>query len=432
MSENKPLIRIRNADGSTMAIPAFQGPPGVTFTPSVDKETGIISWTNNGSEGQFENPESVNILGPQAIYIGAEEPPADSDYLVWVDDDQREKEPIYFTPSVSANGVISWTNNGGDGQYENPAPVSIKGVKGDTGNGIDNVKQTTISTEDDGQNVLTITLTDGTTYDFVVENGSTGNGIAKIEQTAVSTEDNGINTVTITMTDGTSVSFDVRNGSKGSKGDKGDTGDDGVSVVSVEQTKSSEVSGEDNEFTITLSNGNTSVFTVKNGAKGDTGAGFVVRGYYETVGALSAAITSPETGDAYGVGTVAPYDIYIWDGVNAEWVNNGHLQGANGKDGADGKDGVDGAPGPNEVVVGTTTNITGLLKGNGSVVSEAVVGVDYAATDVAESHTNRNTAFNVADTNYGTIMGRGIYFGTEDMVAGETELLSGAIYLVYE
>ena len=32
-----------------------------------------------------------------------------------------------FTPSVSSDGVISWTNNGG---LENPAPVSIKGPKG--------------------------------------------------------------------------------------------------------------------------------------------------------------------------------------------------------------------------------------------------------------------------------------------------------------
>ena len=37
---------------------------------------------------------------------------------------------VTFTPSVSADGVISWTNDGG---LENPAPVSIKGPKGDPG-----------------------------------------------------------------------------------------------------------------------------------------------------------------------------------------------------------------------------------------------------------------------------------------------------------
>ena len=37
---------------------------------------------------------------------------------------------VTFIPSVSADGVISWTNDGG---LENPAPVSIKGPKGDPG-----------------------------------------------------------------------------------------------------------------------------------------------------------------------------------------------------------------------------------------------------------------------------------------------------------
>ena len=37
---------------------------------------------------------------------------------------------VTFTPSVSADGVISWTNDGG---LENPEPVSIKGPKGDKG-----------------------------------------------------------------------------------------------------------------------------------------------------------------------------------------------------------------------------------------------------------------------------------------------------------
>lgn len=37
---------------------------------------------------------------------------------------------VTFTPSVSAEGVISWTN---DGERENPDPVNIKGVQGDAG-----------------------------------------------------------------------------------------------------------------------------------------------------------------------------------------------------------------------------------------------------------------------------------------------------------
>lgn len=35
-----------------------------------------------------------------------------------------------FTPSVSSEGVISWTN---DKNLDNPTPVNIKGPKGDIG-----------------------------------------------------------------------------------------------------------------------------------------------------------------------------------------------------------------------------------------------------------------------------------------------------------
>ena len=37
-----------------------------------------------------------------------------------------------FTPHVSEDGVISWTN---DQKLPNPAPVNIKGPKGDPGDG---------------------------------------------------------------------------------------------------------------------------------------------------------------------------------------------------------------------------------------------------------------------------------------------------------
>ena len=93
-------------------------------------------------------------------------------------------------------------------------------------------------------------------------------------------------------------------------------------------------------------------------------------GYYGTKAALDAAQkATAAAGDAYGVGTAEPYDIYIFDGITGEFINNGPLQGAKGdtgergpqgiqgpkgdpgKDGAKGadglpgKDGADGAPG---------------------------------------------------------------------------------------
>ena len=69
------------------------------------------------------------------------------------------------------------------------------------------------------------------------------------------------------------------------------------------------------------------------GAQGETGRGFAILGYFQTVDALTSGIQAPQSGDAYGVGKTEPYDIYIWDGATSSWVNNGRLQGAAGKNG---------------------------------------------------------------------------------------------------
>ena len=45
---------------------------------------------------------------------------------------------------------------------------------------------------------------------------------------------------------------------------------------------------------------------------------------------------------------------------------------------------------------------------------------------------NRTTAVNVADTNYSTVMARGISIGTTDLVDGTSSLASGTIYIYYE
>lgn len=61
-------------------------------------------------------------------------------------------------------------------------------------------------------------------------------------------------------------------GPQGDKGDKGDKGDTGTGVQSVKQTTISNTDGGSNVVTVTLTNGATSTFTVKNGSKGSTGA----------------------------------------------------------------------------------------------------------------------------------------------------------------
>lgn len=69
---------------------------------------------------------------------------------------------------------------------------------------------------------------------------------------------------------------------------------------------------------------------------GRDGKSFEIKGYYASVTALEAGVPEPAPGDAYCVGSAAPYDVYIYDGVNGEWVNNGTIQGAKGDAGAPG------------------------------------------------------------------------------------------------
>lgn len=99
------------------------------------------------------------------------------------------------------------------------------------------------------------------------ETGASGTSVT-VKSVSESTADGGSNVVT--FSDGKTVT--IKNGSKGSTGSKGDTGAAGVSVSSVKQTTTSNADGGSNVVTVTLSNGTTSTFTVKNGSKGSTGA----------------------------------------------------------------------------------------------------------------------------------------------------------------
>lgn len=69
---------------------------------------------------------------------------------------------------------------------------------------------------------------------------------------------------------------------------------------------------------------------------GKDGKSFEIKGYYASVTVLEESVPEPEPGDAYCVGSAAPYDVYIYDGVSGEWVNNGTIQGAKGDTGAAG------------------------------------------------------------------------------------------------
>ena len=85
-----------------------------------------------------------------------------------------------FIPSVNEDGIITWTNDKG---LENPSPINIKGPKGDIGEkgnsgkdgiSVSSIIQTTTSSESGGTNIITATLSDGSTSTFNIMNGAKG------------------------------------------------------------------------------------------------------------------------------------------------------------------------------------------------------------------------------------------------------------------
>ena len=116
-------LTITLADGTTSAFTVTNGADGVDGTDGqagrdgVDgvtftpavSEQGVISWTNDGGR---QNPNPVDIHGADGT------------------DGSDGTDGVTFTPSVSAAGVISWTNDGG---RPNPPSVNIKGATGAAG-----------------------------------------------------------------------------------------------------------------------------------------------------------------------------------------------------------------------------------------------------------------------------------------------------------
>lgn len=90
----------------------------------------------------------------------------------------------------------------------------------------------------------------------------------------------------------------------------------------------------------------------------------------------------------------------------------------------------------NEKITDPTTKASGqVLTYNGSswVAQTPTSGGNSGGVDESGvlAILNRTTPINAEDTNYGTIMARGIYAGTEDLTEGVTELPAGVIYLKY-
>ena len=117
----------------------------------------------------------------------------------------------------------------------------------------------------------------------------------------------------------------------GATGKDGEDGQDGKAATIQIGSVTTGEPGSDAQ----VSNGGSENAAVFNFVipRGQQGKGFKVLGYYATLAALKSGVLNPETGDTYGVGTSEPYDIYIYDSISLDWVNNGPLQGAQGDKG---------------------------------------------------------------------------------------------------
>lgn len=114
------------------------------------------------------------------------------------------------------------------------------------------------------------------------------------------------------------------------------------------------------------------------------GKNFVILGYFDSVDQLNG-VTSPNQGDAYGIGIEPPYNIYVYDQEKG-WVNNGSIAGIKGDPGENGKDGRgivsiertsgDGSPGSIDTYTITytdnTTNTFTIKNGSEITVSNTV------------------------------------------------------------
>ena len=157
---------------------------------------------------------------------------------------------------------------------------SLKGDKGDKGD-----------TGETGKSAYQIAVENGLTSastqaEWIVElKGEKGDSITSVEQTTTSDVSEGTNTVTVTLSNGTTSTFDVKNG---------------TGITSVEQTTTSDVSDGFNVVTCTLTNGTTSEFNIKNG----TG-----------VSSVEQTVTSDESGGTNTItvtlsnGTTSTFDV---------------------------------------------------------------------------------------------------------------------------
>lgn len=169
----------------------------------------------------------------------------------------------------------------------------------------------------------------------VGKTGDKGNTGSIKSVTATVDANVGTPTVTASIT-GDKTNADIKFEFKNLKGQKGDNG-----TSATIESASASVDNNTGTPSVTVTAGGTSTnrtfaFAFKNlkGAKGDKGTdgkNFTILGYKDTLEQLQTDVPSPAQGDAYGVGTAEPYELYIYDTTKG-WIANGTIGGGTSVD----------------------------------------------------------------------------------------------------
>lgn len=182
---------------------------------------------------------------------------------LWTQDTQPDGYyyPLWYKPSTGEFFVYS------NGVFQKP--TSQDGQDGQDGVGIASIEKTGTAGLVD---TYTITYTNSTTSFFTIRNGSNGTngvGITNIARISGNGSPGTIDTYRIYLTNGTSYDFTVYNGANGINGTNGSNGTNGVGITNIQKTSGNSSPGTTDIYTIYLSNGQTSTFSVYNGKDGN-------------------------------------------------------------------------------------------------------------------------------------------------------------------
>ncbi len=251
IEDNKCLVPIQctSAEGEfTISVVGRKNAENVTGTASDKLLTvrGSEFVGGMGEEGRLTETYLVEVLGEvkdlreKAATSEANAAESAQNAKGYADKAKEYSESVnVYIPSVSQDGVMTWTNKAG---LANPTPVNVKGERGEKGE----------------QGAKGDTGTPATVRIGTVETGAAG--------TSASVTNSGTASAAV-------FDFIIPKGDKGATGDRGPQGLQGAQGLRGEK-----------------------------GEKGDQGTGVTIKGKYDSLSALMAAHPTGKDGDAYMVG----------------------------------------------------------------------------------------------------------------------------------